>query len=69
MADRFLPAADDNSTRLWDVGTGNLVESFENHRGPIFSVAFTPDGRQVLSCGADEDIHLWKLGVRPKETK
>lgn len=32
------------------------------HQGVIFSMAFTPDGTQLFSSGADKKILLWDLG-------
>lgn len=72
-------AAKDNSLRLWDVETGEVL--FEVETGTcINSVAFTPDGRFVVSGGGEillgggdgkPDLRLWRLpeSVWPKITE
>jgi hypothetical protein len=50
---------------LWDVQTGKELGSFEGHQqGGTSSVAFSRDGRFVLSGGYDRDIILWNVQTR-----
>jgi WD40 repeat protein len=47
---------------LWDVQKGSIVRRFEPpHTGFINSVAFSQDGRQVVSGAFDGSICLWNI--------
>lgn len=48
------------SVELWDVRTGRWIRSIHGHRGPVRSIAFSPDGRLVIG-GDDDALTLWDL--------
>ncbi|MBN1562931.1 MAG: protein kinase [Anaerolineae bacterium] len=52
---------EDNTIRLWDVATGNEIRQFTGHIAPVHSVAFSPDGTQILSGAEDGSVSLWKV--------
>ena len=39
------------TVRLWDAGSGRELRALEGHVGSVWSVAFSPDGRTVISSG------------------
>ena len=38
-------------------------EKAHAHSGEIFSVAFSPDGTQIVSASADQTIKVWDSGA------
>jgi hypothetical protein len=49
----------DSAIRVWDVQNGRQVRRLEGHRGIVWSVAVSPDGRRILSGGHDGAPILW----------
>jgi len=50
----------DESVWLVDPSSGRVVRRFTGHRGLVTSVAFTRDGRFILSTGFDGTIRVWR---------
>jgi WD40 repeat protein len=47
--------------RLWDVTGGKEARGLAAHGAAVGAVAISPDGRAVLSGGADGTLCLWVL--------
>jgi outer membrane protein assembly factor BamB len=58
----LLTGSDDSVVRLWEIETGREVRQMHGHNGPVFGVAFSPDGKQALSGGSmDRAMILWDV--------
>jgi WD40 repeat protein len=44
---------------LWDVASRRLVTRVGLHTAPMLAVAFSPDGKQLLSGGQDRSVRLY----------
>ncbi|NTW10098.1 MAG: WD40 repeat domain-containing protein, partial [Chlorobiaceae bacterium] len=55
-------AANDESVRLWDVKSGQLLHTYRGHVLEVQSVDISPDGKTIVSGSDDRKIKLW--GIR-----
>jgi len=50
--------------RVWDCSSGYLIERLEGaqgHKDSVYSVAFSPSGRELVSGSLDKTIKMWEL--------
>ncbi|KAG5847249.1 hypothetical protein ANANG_G00123990 [Anguilla anguilla] len=52
-------ASFDSTVRLWDVDRGICIHTLTKHQEPVYSVAFSPDGRYLSSGSFDKCVHIW----------
>ena len=45
--------------QIRDADSGLLLLEFEAHRGPVFDLAYSVDGRRLATAGADHTSRLW----------
>lgn len=60
-------ASDDNHVRLWCLSDRQTIATFK-HSSPLKCIAFSVDGKYILSGGGDKTISEWALpkGIHPK---
>ena len=54
---------------LWSVQTGALLDQLSGHEGPISTLAFTPDGRSLISGSWDRTIRIWNVFDRSQTSE
>jgi WD40 repeat protein/tRNA A-37 threonylcarbamoyl transferase component Bud32 len=55
------PLNADPVIRLWDVRTGEQLKQFQGHTHVVYSVVFSPNGKQLLSVSHDATGRLWDV--------
>jgi WD40 repeat protein/serine/threonine protein kinase len=53
--------SDDNTVKLWDIETGEVVLNLEGHTARVNDVAFLPSGLQLVSVSDDQTAILWDV--------
>ncbi|MGK7880471.1 MAG: TIR domain-containing protein [Crocosphaera sp.] len=51
----------DNTIKIWNRSTGELIRTLFGHDSMVLSVAISPDGNTVVSGSVDKTIKIWYL--------
>lgn len=54
---------------LWSVQTGALLDQLSGHEGPVSTLAFTPDGKMLVSGSWDRTIRTWNIFDRSQSSE
>ena len=58
----LISSSEDQTIRLWNLRSGDLLRTLKGHSGSVWSIAFSPDGQTVASGSSDNTIKLWNKG-------
>ncbi|NES80772.1 MAG: peptidase C14 [Moorea sp. SIO2B7] len=56
---QILSGSLDNTVRLWDTDSGQLIHTLKGHTSIVTEIAFSRDGKQILSGSWDNTVRLW----------
>ena len=51
----------DQTAKVWNATTRQLVASLQPHLGPIDALAFSPDGTRLATGGTDRMLRIWNF--------
>jgi WD40 repeat protein len=55
--------SEDLTIRVWDAATGRLLDRLDGHSHFVCKLAFSMDGRHLISAACDESIRIWDTGT------
>ncbi|MEM7772765.1 MAG: protein kinase [Cyanobacteria bacterium P01_E01_bin.6] len=59
VTNTFATSSLDDTVKLWNLQTGELMMSLTGHERGVNAVTFSPDGTLLLSCSDDRRIKIW----------
>jgi WD40 repeat protein len=66
---KMLAAGSRDGTPLWHPATGEDLGRLEVKMGGVVGLAFTPDGKTLLSAGEDGKVYIWDVpGLKLRRT-
>ncbi|MER3494835.1 MAG: serine/threonine protein kinase [Mastigocladus sp. ERB_26_2] len=55
--------SDDNTIKLWNVNTGQVIRTLLGHSWSVLVVAFSGDGEILISGSRDNTVKLWRVST------
>ncbi|KAA1467494.1 WD40 repeat-like protein [Dentipellis sp. KUC8613] len=55
----LLAGSNDSTVWLWQLPSGNTMQVFAGHTGPVQCGEFTPDGKRIVTACADNTLIYW----------
>ena len=46
---------------IYDLASASLVDTIKGHAGTLWSIHIRPDGRGLVTGGADKDVKFWDI--------
>lgn len=57
-----LSCSKDSYLRVWDLATQHCRQSVVGHRGEVWSLDVSPDGRRAVTGSADAEVRVYRVG-------
>jgi len=56
-----VSASWDKTLKVWDLNSGEVLQTLEGHGDWVTAVAIAPDGKTAVSASNDETLKVWDL--------
>ena len=60
---KVASGSSDDTVKLWDVMSGECLQTLEGHSSIVFSVSFSPDGTKVASFSESKPVGCDERGI------
>lgn len=57
----LISGTKDGRISLWDVKTGDLIQTWKAHRETVADIKVSSDGKTIASTGKDNTVKLWNI--------
>jgi cytochrome c len=61
---RFAAGSADGNIWVVNLKTAAIIEEYDNIHGPVWGLAFTPDGKTLYHAGLDDFVTHWQIDPR-----
>ena len=61
--DRVVTASSDNTAKIWDSLSGQLLATLQGHRNSVGSAVFSPDGSRIVTASQDRTAKVWEVAT------
>ena len=58
---RVISAAWDNTLKIWDLATGQILHTLIGRKHEVQSVAISQDGNYAVSASSDRTLKIWDI--------
>lgn len=62
-ANDVLVGQSDKKIVQWDMRSGDMVQKYDEHLGPVNSICFVDEGRKFFSTSDDKKVFCWEYGI------
>jgi pre-mRNA-processing factor 17 len=59
----LLVAQSNKMVVQWDMRSGNLVQKYNEHLGPVNTVTFIDNNRKFVTTSDDKKVYIWEMGI------